>query len=322
MRTRLFERVSRSSCIALAVVVSALGTLGVPCTQARADVTHVVQRGHTIEAIAHRYHVTEKAIIDANHLTDPKHLKPGQSLVIPGVDGSKKKHAPPVDSHEHPNPGDHPVAERPAHAVTAEVTPAPEPRGHVESDTIHAVRAGEDFRIRVRDAHGHVPSSALNAFARLMRQGNATHPVDPRLVTLVGMVSNHFGGSPIEVVSGYRAYKTTQYTPRSNHNFGKALDFRIRGVSNEALRDFCRSLRSAGCGYYPNDSFVHLDVRETKAYWVDASRPGEAPKYEKRTVAPDEVTSDVADDQSDASAPEAHESSETHPAATPLPPPK
>ena len=58
---------------------------------AGADVTHVVQRGHTIEAIAHRYHVTVKAIVDANHLKDPAHLKPGQTLIIPGVDGPKEE---------------------------------------------------------------------------------------------------------------------------------------------------------------------------------------------------------------------------------------
>jgi len=126
------------------------------------------------------------------------------------------------------------------------------------------------------------------------------HPVDPRLVSLVGIVANHFGGRAIEVVSGYRGYTPTQYTPHSNHNYGKAMDFRIRGVSDEALRDFCRTLRSAGCGYYPNSSFVHLDVRDTKAYWVDWSRPGEPPKYDKPGVAADEGASDVPDDRGSA----------------------
>ena len=57
-----------------------------------ADVADVTRgpRGHTIEAIAHRYHVTVKAIVEANHLKEPKHLKLGQVLVIPGVDGPPK----------------------------------------------------------------------------------------------------------------------------------------------------------------------------------------------------------------------------------------
>jgi uncharacterized protein YcbK (DUF882 family) len=285
------------------------------------DVTHIVQRGHTIEAIAHRYHVAVKAIVDANHLNDPGHLKPGQSLVIPGVDSPKKKHAPATSTGA---PGSRDKREGEGHATTARssasLEPAPEPRGHAESDTIHAARLGEDFHIRVKDGRGHVPPSALQAFERMMRQGNATHAIDPRLVALVGIVSNHFGGKIIDVVSGYRAYAPTQYTSHSNHNYGRAIDFRIRGVSSEALRDFCQTLRSAGCGYYPNSSFVHVDVRDTKAYWVDWSRPGEPPKYDRPGVAADEGTSDVPDESTGsagetANAPQG--SVEPHPPATP-----
>jgi uncharacterized protein YcbK (DUF882 family) len=246
-----------------------------------ADVTHVVQRGHTLEAIAHRYHVSEKAIIDANHLKDPKHLKPGQALVIPGVEGKKKKADKPAKSADK---GEERGGSKPR-SPTAAVEPAPAPRARGDEGTVHALRTGEEFRVRVKDDHGHIPPSALKAFERMMRQGNATHPVDPRLVALVGIVSSHFGGKPLEIVSGYRAYSASQYSPHSNHNLGKALDFRVRGVNNSELCDFCRTLRSAGCGYYPNSTFVHLDVRETKAYWVDYARPGEPPKYDKGGVA-------------------------------------
>ncbi len=264
--------------------------------QAHGDVTHVVQRGHTIEAIAHRYRVSVKSIVEANHLKDTNHLRPGQTLIIPGLDPPKKKGG--LDGSSGPA---HAAA---MHAATALLERAPEARGGEGRDaistngsTIHAVRLGEEFHVRMKDAHGHISPGALKAFERLMRQGNATRAVDPRLVALVGIVSNHFGGKPIEVVSGYRPYTPTQYTPRSNHNYGRAIDFRIVGVSNEALRDFCRTLRSAGCGYYPKDTFVHMDVRETKAYWVDWSEPGQPPKYDKPGVSADEGHSDVPDDK-------------------------
>jgi uncharacterized protein YcbK (DUF882 family) len=262
------------------------------------DVSHVVARGHTIEAIAHRYHVTVKAIVEANHLKDPKHLKLGQVLVIPGVDGpGKGKHdraekaaSEKAEKAEKADKGERTHA---AHPATAAVEMTPEPRGRAGSETIHAIRSGEEFHIHTKDAHGHIPSSVLSAFERLMRQGNATHPPDPRLVALVGIVSSHFGGKPLEVVSGYRAYTPTQYTPHSNHNLGRALDFHIRGVENEALWEFCRTLRNAGCGYYPNSTFVHLDVRDTKTFWIDRSRPGEPPKYDSPDGAADETANDV-----------------------------
>jgi uncharacterized protein YcbK (DUF882 family) len=274
-------------------VCAAIFALSFTPRVARADVTHIVQKGHTIEAIAHRYRVSTKAIIDANRLADPKHLKPGQTLVIPGVENTKKKSAL-QDARDKRDVG---TAAATSRAYTAEPEHSTEPRGHAESDTIHAVRLGEDFHIRVKDSRGHVAPSAVRAFERLMRQGNATHSVDPRLVALVGIVSSHFGGKTIEVISGYRAYTPAQYSPHSNHNYGKAVDFRIRGVSDEALRDFCRTLRSAGCGYYPNSSFVHLDVRDTKASWVDWSHPGEPPRYEKQGTVADEGTSDVSEDE-------------------------
>jgi hypothetical protein len=92
-------------------------------------------------------------------------------------------------------------------------------------------------------------------------------------------VSDHFGGRPIRVVSGYRPYSASQFTPHSRHNSGHAVDFSIPGISNRELRDYCKTLPNVGVGYYPNSSFVHLDARETSTYWIDYSGPGEAPRY-------------------------------------------
>jgi len=57
------------------------------------------------------------------------------------------------------------------------------------------------------------------------------------------------------------------------------VDFSIVGVPNTVLRDFCRTLPNVGCGYYPNSSFVHMDVREMSTYWIDYSGPGQSPRY-------------------------------------------
>src|SRR5262245_2752790 len=94
------------------------------------------------------------------------------------------------------------------------------------------------------------------------------------------MVSDHFGGRPIHVVSGFRPYSPKQYTPHSNHNHGKAIDFMVEGVPNTVVRDYCRQFQNSGVGFYPNSTFVHLDVRTAKAFWIDYSKPGEAPRYD------------------------------------------
>jgi uncharacterized protein YcbK (DUF882 family) len=278
------------------VAVLALSASLLAPASAWADVTHIVQRGHTLEAIAHRYHVTVEAIVQANHLKDGEHLRPGQELVIPGVDAPESRHGH-KGAHDEQDKDEEESTHSTHGARASAANEKLEPRGHHPKGVINATRAGEEFHIRVNDTRGHISEKALREFAQMSRQGNATHPPDPRLVALIGIVSDHFGGRTLEIVSGYRAYTPTQYTPHSNHNYGKALDFRVEGIPNEALRDFCRTLRNTGCGYYPNSTFVHLDARDSKAYWVDWSHPGEPPQYEKPGVQADEGASDVPDEK-------------------------
>jgi uncharacterized protein YcbK (DUF882 family) len=259
---------------------------------AAADVQHTVARGHTIEAIAHRYHVSVKAIVDANHLHDPRHLRVGETLVIPGVTAAK---------------GGKPGATAGGSFAMRAKTPG----------VVHITRlaTSEDFVIRVSSRRGHVAPVAQKTFERVMRSTSGlTHPPDPRLVALLGTVSNHFGSRRIEVISGYRPYSSTQYTAHSNHNIGHALDFRVVGVPNEVLRDYCKTLHNVGVGYYPNSTFVHLDVRESPATWIDYSKPGEPPRYSVPGVDADEGTSDVSEE---AMTPESAAPSEAPPPPSP-----
>jgi uncharacterized protein YcbK (DUF882 family) len=246
-------------------------------TPALADVTHVVGRGHTIEAIAHRYHVTAKSIIEANHLKDPRHLKVGETLIIPGVQPKGKLGA---------------GGQKTGPAATYAMRPK-------TPGVVHATRlaTNEDYVVRVSSRHGHAAPTALESFEKMMRSsGGLTHPPDPRLIELVGVVSNHFGSRRLEIISGFRPFSPTQYTAHSNHNIGHAMDFRIVGVPNEVLRDYCRTLKNVGVGYYPNSTFVHLDVRASPAFWIDFSKPGEPPRYNVPNVDADEGTSDVSEE--------------------------
>ena len=52
----------------------------------------------------------------------------------------------------------------------------------------------------------------------------------------------------------------------SQHVQGTVEDFRIRGVETETLREFVRSLRMGGVGYYPRTRFIHGDTGKIR-YW-------------------------------------------------------
>jgi hypothetical protein len=66
------------------------------------------------------------------------------------------------------------------------------------------------------------------------------------------------------------------------HAAARAFDIQVHGIPNATLFEFCRKLEDVGCGYYPNSKFVHVDVRRPgtgHALWIDASGPGEPPRY-------------------------------------------
>ena len=105
--------------------------------------------------------------------------------------------------------------------------------------------------------------------------------IDPRLAERLELVADHFrkAGQPPRIVL---VVAEVARSAGSYHASGRAIDFRIDGVDNEALVAFCKTLQDTGCGYYPNSSFVHIDVRDAGAghvAWIDVSKPGEAPKY-------------------------------------------
>ena len=307
--------VFRVALVTMATMATMATTVAVPAL-AQADVQHTIGRGHTIEAIANRYHVTAKAIIEANHLKDVKHLRVGDTLTIPGVkdkpaETSKGRavlsEPQPRAKSDHGDARDrkadeHGIRKGDKTAKLGKSTGRETTTFAMKAKTpgvvhIHRIATTESFDIHVGDKRGRVSPVALKTFEKMMRSPSGmAHPIEPRLVALLSVVSNHFGSRKLEVVSGFRPFTPTQFNPHSNHMHGKAVDFRVAGVPNEAVRDFCRTLRNVGCGYYPNSVFVHVDVREQSAFWIDYSKPGEAPRYNAPNAEADEGTSDVQDE--------------------------
>src|SRR5438105_4995340 len=128
---------------------AALAVLGVAADSA-ADVQHVVARGHTIEAIAHRYHVQPKAILDANHLKDARHLKVGETLTIPGVQAKAAGAAGAKTAPAAGKPGK--PAPPPTYAMRAK-----------DPGVVHARRlaTNESFAVKVSDKKGKASPVAL-----------------------------------------------------------------------------------------------------------------------------------------------------------------
>jgi len=239
--------------------VAAALALTAAASVARADppreASYLVKRGDTLGAIARQYKVSIESLRAANGLERKQRIKAGETLAIPAPEGN-----------------DH---------ATAATSSSQWTRTGTRPGVIRLIRGSETLQTRVLDTRRRLVANTLPEFTRLLRFADgATHPADPRLVTLLGMVSDHFGGRDIVVVSGFRPYSPRQFTPHSNHNLGRAIDFVVRGVPNEVVRDFCRTFRNVGVGYYPNSSFVHLDVRETSAFWIDYAGSGQKPRYQ------------------------------------------
>jgi uncharacterized protein YcbK (DUF882 family) len=258
------------------------------------EITHVVGKGQTLGKIAKRYHVSVEVIREVNNLKPGQRIHPGLALSIPekgkeaealkkaqqarksaeelgkgkkepGKGGKGKKGEDKAKKDGGEDKGDGPLAKAPRRPGFVRMT-----------------RGSEKLETQLLNRRGKLAPAALTGLSKMLRFAPTGEkiPIDPRLASMIGMVSDHFGGRPLKVVSGYRPYSPAQYTPHSNHNLGRAVDFAVEGVPNTVLRDFCRTFRNAGVGFYPNSSFVHLDTRTGKAFWVDYSHPGEAPHYD------------------------------------------
>lgn len=108
--------------------------------------------------------------------------------------------------------------------------------------------------------------------------------VHPRLVWALHQLSGAFPGKAIIIYSGYRPFAEVNDASRhkSLHAEGRALDIAVHKITTEDLFRACTKLRGIGCGFYPHQKFIHVDVRRAgagEAFYVDASAPGEPAKY-------------------------------------------
>ena len=88
-----------------------------------------------------------------------------------------------------------------------------------------------------------------------------------------------------------------QHTAHSNHNIGKAIDFRVLGVPNEVVRDYCRDAARRRLRATTRTARSCTWTSATsRTFWIDYSRPGEPPRYNAPNLDADEGTSDVGEE--------------------------
>lgn len=245
----------------------------------RRPAEHVVQSGQTLAKIAKRYNLTIEELCEANDLKRSTTLKLGQKLTLPSEDGDDE----PVNHSRGRMSDDRSPATvgrgsgttqklgQLRNASYSRYLGRPVKRGYIHMMGFHG-----EYKGQLVGKSGRVQEKSVAALSKVMAWPRTDFIMDKRLLALLAKVSDAFGGRTIRLVSGYR---TTSYSSESKHPLGRACDFSILGVPNSALRDYIRTFSDVGVGYYPNSSFVHLDVREYDAYWVDYAGPGEPPRY-------------------------------------------
>ncbi|HVV50210.1 MAG TPA: DUF882 domain-containing protein [Polyangia bacterium] len=153
------------------------------------------------------------------------------------------------------------------------VDPLPRPSGNLAMVSINNPNE-PPVKVNIYNPDGSYNLDALEQLNHILRcrRTDTEKAMDPQLLTLLSHVYDHFGGKPLEIVSGYR----NQRKQTSNHFKGRASDIRIAGITPKKIEAFAETLDRGGMGIgiYPRSKFVHIDVRSPPSYrWIDYSPP-------------------------------------------------
>lgn len=129
---------------------------------------------------------------------------------------------------------------------------------------------GEQVHVWSKAKNGAVklsPNFKVSEFA--CKDGSDTVFISHGLVTVLQKIRDHFG-KPVIITSAYRndTYnKKVGGADYSQHKYGMAADIYISGVSPATIADYVETImpNTGGIGIY--SSFVHVDVRTSRARW-------------------------------------------------------
>ncbi len=96
--------------------------------------------------------------------------------------------------------------------------------------------------------------------------------IDPRLVDALQELRD-LANAPIRVTSGYRCPEHNRAVggaKQSRHLRGHAADIVIKSLSVAGMYELAEQVaafRNGGIGVYPEQGFVHVDIREVRTRW-------------------------------------------------------
>jgi uncharacterized protein YcbK (DUF882 family) len=143
------------------------------------------------------------------------------------------------------------------------VPDVPHPPGRLAMQAI-----GREDRLDVEpfDGRGQSRPNAFTSIREFFRSRRGTSvEIDPRLVSLLGMIARHYDDRPLMLVSGYRD-PLGHGRNGSYHLRGMAADIAVPGVPAFTLYKLAVKLGARGAGLYA--SFVHVDVRDVPYRWT------------------------------------------------------
>ncbi len=271
-------------------VVSALilASVATPAEARDPRKTHTVKAGDSVAKIADFYGVSQRDLMELNRLRKGKPLRLGQELRIPNVlrVSGKKYKVKKGDSLGSIAAKFKRTIREIAHAnklkddavlIAGRTIVIPD-KGSSTADikvkgrTIKPirflrVRSGERIKIQLYNSKGKLLKGNVWKLSKLCRDAKSgkVQRLNFRLVEMIQRLAEAYPDKTIEIMSGYRP---TADGTESQHAFGRAVDIRIAGVPTKELYNFCKKLPRSGCGYYPNDGFIHMDARERKTTWV------------------------------------------------------
>ena len=136
---------------------------------------------------------------------------------------------------------------------------------------------GENFDGPFRDDIGAIKEAMteLSVFLRDHHSGE-TIGIDVGVLDFLASVMDAVGATKATILSAYRTRETNAMLAKttfgvadnSQHIYGRALEVRLDGRNEEAMRA-ARSMLRGGVGWYPRSGFFHLDSGAVRNWTLD-----------------------------------------------------